>query len=114
MEASYKSFQRRQRKIERSHRKLAKGYTTRLNPETGNYEHAPNSEFARHMISPLIALTLGFFCFKAFLLVRLGTEDYAGHLAALENGSLSEQMGAVLMSLDPLTVTLADLASRVI
>ncbi|SFP95844.1 hypothetical protein SAMN05421853_10130 [Roseivivax halotolerans] len=113
MDTAHKSFIQRQKKLNKKHRRLASGYVNRLN-ENGVIEHRPSRDYLRLTLAPFVILVAFFFAFKALLLTHLGDADYLAHLAALETGNLTEQVGARLMSLDPVTQFLADIAAQLI
>jgi hypothetical protein len=105
-EAQYAEFGGRIQKIERHHRKLAKGYVTRMNPD-GLVVARPSRQSsglpARGFFLTLAAMLV----FKVFLLAQLGVEGYNDRITVLENGSGSEKVGAFAMKLDPITQWLA-------
>ncbi|GGG82498.1 hypothetical protein GCM10011415_35280 [Salipiger pallidus] len=107
MDKAYEEFDRRQRKVASKHSKLAQGYVTRLNPKNGTIEHQPIRRVPFVSMKGFALATIGFFCFKAVLVAKLGLEDYAAHLDHLSNGTLLERMGAWVMSTDPATFWIA-------
>lgn len=102
-----KAFAGRLRRIERIHRRgggfeaagtLGRSYYSKLARRSGRSRFRP----------VVLGLTM-FILFKATLLAHLGAAPYQARLEALRAGHVGEQAGAVLMSVDPLTLTLADL-----
>ncbi len=97
-----KHFDKRVRKIQKRHRKLAHGYVQKIGPD-GLIVVKPR----RRMRFPWkgIALVLmALFAFKGFLHAQLGGEIYDQRVAKLQNGTVIEKAGAWAMQADPLTI----------
>ncbi|ETX29853.1 hypothetical protein [Roseivivax isoporae] len=113
MDDSLKNFEKRHRDIRRKHRRLARGYVTRLQPN-GTIVHEPSRDVSGVVAWPLMLLVATFFGFKALLLAQLGAETYASHLATLSQGNFAEQAGAVIMGADPLTRAIIAIAGAIV
>ena len=61
-----------------------------------------------------ILMILGFFCFKALMLVSNGPEAYSDRLGTLQDGTMIEAMGARVLAVDPVTQFIADQAQAVL
>ncbi len=55
-----------------------------------------------------IVVGILFFLFKAIMFAQMGAGNYALKLEELRNGSQVEQIGALLMQEDPVTIAVAD------
>ncbi|WP_085793132.1 hypothetical protein [Roseivivax jejudonensis] len=106
-----KEFARRHRQLRRKHRRLARGYVTRLG-SNGVIEHQPRRELAGLVVPPIGVLLISFFGFKIVLFSSLGADAYGRHLSALAEGTMVERIGAVLMAADPLTMIATEVVSR--
>ncbi|WP_417719463.1 hypothetical protein [Salipiger sp.] len=87
------------------HRKLAQGYTTRMN-RNGTLEHTPIRRIPFLTPRGLLLTLVGFVVFKAIVLANLGPEEYAVRISHLANGTIAEKVGAWMMGLDPATAFL--------
>ncbi|MCB1334119.1 MAG: hypothetical protein KDK26_10805 [Roseivivax sp.] len=111
MSNSIRSFEKRARSVEARHKKLAGGYVTRMDKD-GLIHHAPRKRLRlfrpRVLLYPVIAVMV----FKVFLLSQMGQPAYEAKLTSLAQGSALERAGAVLMSIDPVTETIAGVIGR--
>ena len=105
-ETQYTEFGSRIQKIERHHRKLAKGYVKTMNPD-GLVVARPNRRSSGLPARGLLLTLAAMLVFKVFLLAQIGIEDYNDRISVLENGSGPEKVGAFAMKLDPVTQWLA-------
>lgn len=106
-------FNDRLRTISRKHNKMADGYKTVVSKD-GLIVAVPKRQGRGVPLKFLLALVIGFFAFKAFMLSSLGEASYAQSVAKLEQGSTVEQVGAVAMSMDPVTTLISDFASAIL
>lgn len=60
-----------------------------------------------------MVLALGF-ALKAFIVLRIGEDQYRGQLASYRDPGISESIGVFVMQPDPLTLTLRDVAQTLI
>ncbi|MBZ0128715.1 MAG: hypothetical protein K8F59_06340 [Rhodobacteraceae bacterium] len=61
----------------------------------------------------IVVVALGF-AMKAFIVLRIGEDQYRGRLAAYSDPGISESIGVFVMQPDPLTLTLRDVARSLI
>lgn len=61
----------------------------------------------------VVVVALGF-AMKAFIVLRVGEDQYRDRLAAYRNPGISESIGVFVMQPDPVTLTLRDMAKRLI
>jgi hypothetical protein len=105
-EAQYAEFGQRIRRIDRHHRKLAKGYVTSMNHDglvIARPQRKSSGLPARALFLTLVTLLV----FKGFLLAQLGADVYVERMGILESGTLIEQVGAYAMKPDPITQWIA-------
>lgn len=105
-EAQYLQFVQRVRRIDRHHRKLAKGYVTSMNHD-GLVIARPHQKSSGLPVRGLFLTLATLLVFKAFLLAQLGPDGYGDRMALLENGTMFEKIGAYAMKPDPVTQWLA-------
>ncbi|MCC1493970.1 hypothetical protein [Cognatishimia sp. F0-27] len=96
-------FRRRETEVRAKHARMARGYVTKIDKNTGLIVQCPDSKAAGFGLRLLFAACVGFFLFKAFLFAGLGPETYNSNVLTLQAGSLYEQAGAWLMQADPIT-----------
>ncbi|MCR8546690.1 hypothetical protein M4578_02525 [Salipiger sp. P9] len=106
MDSAIHDFDKRQRAVTAKHRKLAQGYTTKLN-RNGTIEHKPIRRVRFLSMKGLLLAVAGVFAFKGYLLASLGTEGYAARIGHLSDGTAIERIGAWLMGADPATLWVA-------
>ncbi|MEM1375269.1 MAG: hypothetical protein AAGF78_12895 [Pseudomonadota bacterium] len=100
-----RAFGKRINRIERKHRKLARGGVTVLRSDGLMVLRPRRTGFARILAFVLISAAV-FCCFKAIVYVADGPISYEARLAQLETGTGPEAMAARLMEVDPLTQTI--------
>ncbi|MEM1234096.1 MAG: hypothetical protein AAGH70_08200 [Pseudomonadota bacterium] len=100
-----RGFGKRIGRIERKHRKLARGGVTVLRSDGLMVLRPRRTGFARLLAFALISAA-AFCCFKAVVYVADGPISYQARLDRLETGTGPEAMAARLMEIDPLTQTL--------
>lgn len=107
MTAAIANFEKRLNKIDKKHRRLVeKGGKPKMD-ETGLVSMQPRSDF-RLSLRPLVYVLFGFLLFKGFLLASLGPAGYAERVGVLQDGTVVEQVGAVIMQVDIVTERIAD------
>ncbi|MGJ8605726.1 MAG: hypothetical protein ACSHXH_16535 [Marivita sp.] len=107
-------FDERYRKVLKRHRQLSRGYVTKLE-KNGVITHRPNRQIRDAFSFSMIFLPIGvLFFLKACIVTLLGEEGYVQQVEVLRNGGFVEQMGALIMQIDPITAPLARLLGNVI
>lgn len=101
--SQFDEFERRMRRINRRHSKLSHGYVTAVNSD-GLVVAKPQRRSSRGMLRGLAVIVLVMFAFKGFLHAQLGPQAYQDRIDALAAGSVVEQVGAVVMTPDPVTL----------
>ena len=105
-DAQHIQFVQRIRRIDRHHRKLAKGYITSMNHDGLVIAH-PQQKSAGFPLRGVFLGLVMMLVFKGFLLAPLGADGYGDRRAQLENGTIVEKLGAYVMKPDPITQRLA-------
>jgi hypothetical protein len=107
-------FDERYRKVLKRHRQLSRGYVTKIQ-KNGVIAHKPIRRVREAMSFSAILLPFGILFFlKACIVVVLGDEGYASQIEMLQAGGFVEQVGAVLMQVDPITSVLTKFLGTVI
>jgi hypothetical protein len=96
-------FGQRLRRIDRHHRKLARGYVTSVNHD-GLIVARPRRQTSLFPLRGLFLCLLTLLAFKGFLFAQLGPTAYAERVAMLQSGTVVEKMGAYAMKADPVTL----------
>lgn len=96
------NFDSRLRFLTRKHRRMSNGYTTRMRGD-GLIIVKPKRRKMQFPLKGAVLVVIGFFAFKAFMLMSLGELTYADRLGELQSGTLLEQGGAWVMQADPVT-----------
>lgn len=86
---------------------IRRGYTTRVD-NNGIIIAKPKPMRLRLPVKGAFLMVLCFLGLKAFMLYANGPETYNERLATLQNGSIVEQWGAVVLVVDPATQFFAD------
>ena len=110
MHQSLRSFERRSLAVQRTHRKLARGYVTKVG-KNGVIQHQPTATVSISPLRILMPLLFVGFAFKVFALIHLGPEVYTSHLMKLEAGSYMARLGGWVMQVDPATRWVSELAA---
>lgn len=105
------SFARRIGRIQRTHRRLARGASTYMRKDGLLVVRPRRSYRLVRMLKTAAMVVAGGIIFKAFLVVSLGPSTYQTRLALLENGTVAESYAARIMAIDPATHWLADQAN---
>ncbi|MEP5730574.1 MAG: hypothetical protein ABJL67_14520 [Sulfitobacter sp.] len=98
-------FENRLNTLGRKHQKMTHGFTTKID-KNGLLVATPVRRTRIRGMGPVkifALIAIGFFGFKAFTLASIGPVTYNERLAKLENGTMVEQAGAMLLAIDPVT-----------
>jgi hypothetical protein len=107
-------FDERYRKVLKRHRQLSRGYVTKLQ-KNGVIAHHPIGHVReRFSLSMLLIPLAVLFVLKACVVTVLGPSPYAQKVEALSEGGFLEQVGAILMQMDPITRGLSSLMGTII
>lgn len=106
MDQAMRQFEKRAQAVTQRHRKLARGYVTKMGPD-GLLHHQPRRQMPSLPWRGFLFLAAGFFAFKGLLLASLGTATYTTRVETLQAGTVFERAGAWLMQLDPVMVWFA-------
>lgn len=99
-------FAQRLRRIDRHHRKLARGYVASVNHD-GLIVASPRRQTSLFPVRGLFLCLLTMLAFKGFLFAQLGQTTYDDRVARLQSGTVVEKMGSFAMQADPLTIWIA-------
>ena len=99
-------FDQRLRRIDRRHRQLARGYVTTVNQD-GLVVAEPRGRARSFPWRGLMFTLVAFLAVKAFLFAQIGAQDYNSTVATLQTGTTIEQLGAWVMTADPITIRLS-------
>ena len=93
----------------RKHEKMTHGYYVKLD-KNGLLVATPRRPSRRGLglMKLLVLVAVGLVAFKTFTLAAYGPVTYNDRLSHLENGTLIEQAGAKVLTIDPVTAALAD------
>lgn len=101
--SQFDEFERRMRRINRRHSKLSHGYVTSVNSD-GLVVAKPKTRGWGGTIRGVVIMVAVIMVFKVALHAQLGERGYQDRVDALAAGSSIEQVGAFLMTADPVTV----------
>ena len=114
MPSKQELFDERYRKVLDRHRELSRGYVTKLG-RNGVISHYPISHYRDAFPLKALLLPIGLLFFlKACVVTILKEDAFAAQVAALRDGNFVEQVGAVLMQMDPITWGISSLMGYVI
>lgn len=105
-DSNLQNFDKRMERIIRNHQKLSRGYVAAIN-EDGLIVAKPRRRVWVPWRSVLFLLVLGF-VFKVGFYAYIGPDAYQARVENLAAGTEWEQVGAWVMTADPVTVTVAD------
>ena len=105
-------FDKRLKRIERTNRRLSRGFVLKVGND-GLVSRKARKGGIRLPARGLVFLFVGFFGFKGFLLAHLGPETYGSRVEILGNGTLVEKAGAIIMQADRLTEGFARVLSPI-
>lgn len=103
MASVHAPFQKRLRKIVRTHERMANGVTHTMRKD-GLIVAKPRIYNPRFPLKGMLLLILTAFVFKGYIYASLGPADYDARVTALGEGTLIEQAGAWVMYADIVTV----------
>lgn len=107
-DANLSKFDKRVGRINKRHDKFARqGYVTAVSRD-GLITARTRSRGPRFPWRGIAAILMIFFVFKSVVLIKLGETGYNERIAALESGTLVEQVGAYAMRADPVTKWIAE------
>lgn len=106
-EAQYQDFDRRMRRIVKRHKKLANGYVPSVNHD-GLVIARPRRRPPSISFKGFFFLFVSLIGFKVMLFVALGPATYAERVVKLQNGTMLEQVGAFVMTPEPVTLWIAE------
>ena len=107
MVETHQHFEKRLNVLGRKHAAMGNGYSTSVRGD-GLIVIKPKRPARRGFpLKGLLALALGFFVFKAFMVASLSEITYNERVAKLAQGSQLEQAGGYVMQIDPVTKFLA-------
>lgn len=106
MNDSQLMFDERLRQLGKMHQALSCGYTTRMRPD-GLVIRIPKRAKPGVSGRQVVVVVLVFLMVKVFLISSLGEREYSVRLVQLQQGSAVDRAGAVLMQLDPFSLSLA-------
>jgi len=100
-------FGQRLSRIDKHHRKLARGYVTSVNHD-GLIIARPQRKSNGVSLRALFVCLLTLMVFKGFLYAQLGEVAYNDRMILLQNGTIVEQVGAYAMKVDPATYWISE------
>ncbi len=103
-------FENRLNRLLRRHHSLARGYKARLRADE-LIVRTPRRVAFRLPLRGFVLLMGMLMMFKGFVLATSGEAVYRERLTILENGTLPERAGAVVMAIDPVSQVIADILS---
>lgn len=104
-------FGHRLDKIERTHKRLAKGYVTSIGKD-GLIVARPARRASGLPLRGLFLALFVLLAFKGFVYSQIGGQAYQDRVALLESGTFVEKIGAYAMYADPVTVWIAGQIDR--
>ena len=109
----FEEFERRMRRINRRHTKLSRGFKTEINND-GLVVAKPHKRRGGATIRGLALIAVIILLFKGFLHAQLGITAYEERVAQLAEGNAVEQIGAWVMTADPITLALSQHLSSLV
>ena len=106
MADAFLQFDRRLKRIDRSHQNLSSGYVAEVGAD-GLITLKAKRRKRGLPVKGMLLLVLGFLVFKALMLAHLGPEAYGERVGKLEAGTIVEQSGAWIMQADLATQWIA-------
>lgn len=74
----------------------------------GRAYFVPQPSRSFHIVRPIVLVIIAVTFVKVLILSVVGPADYASRIAGLQSGSTIDRVGAVVMSVDPVTGFLAE------
>lgn len=112
-DAQQLEFADRLQKIDRNHRKLARGYEVALN-EDGLIVARPRIQGLTLPYRSVFVILALLMVFKVGLFAFLGADSYQQRVDQLRAGTPIEQIGSFALKADPLTVWMAENVRRAV
>jgi len=106
MSDAFQGFDTRLKSIDRNRARLERGYVSKVSKD-GLIVFRPKRRKSGFPVRGILYLVAGFVFFKAVIVAHLGAPLYEERLAQLSQGSTVEQVGAVVMQPDALSMMLA-------
>lgn len=103
------NFEKKLRRVVKRHNRLATSGTVHKMQSDGLVVAKARGFAPRFPWVGLVTLIAAVLIFKGYVHYALGAEEFAARAAALEGGSLFEQLGAMAMSADAITLTISNL-----
>lgn len=107
MGMSHGQFDKRLRKIVKSHQRMANGVAYRVDGN-GLITAKPRVYNPKFPLRGLILLVGAAFLFKGYIYATLGAETYGERVSGLSQGALIEKAGGWIMQADPATLAVAE------
>lgn len=95
-------FQKRLRSLDRKNRAMERGFTTQLRAD-GLLVVKPKRRVYGVSLRSVVLFLAAFICFKGFALSQVGQVTYDAKVAELAQGTVVEQLGALVMQSDPVS-----------
>jgi len=102
-EAQTQNFDDRLRRIDKQHRAMSRGFVLSVSRD-GLVVAKPESRRSRFPWRVALFLLVAVMGFKVMLHAYMGDGAYNERVARLANGTTAEQLGAYVLSADPITV----------
>ena len=109
----FDEFERRMRRINRRHSKLSHGFVTQITDD-GLVIAKPQKPRGYALLRGAFLLFLVLLMFKGFLHSNLGAEAYEQQVSGLKSGNAIEQIGAIAMTADPVTLWISGTISSLV
>lgn len=100
------SLNKRLRKVERKHGKMRRNGVVHKVGRDGLIRSRPRLIRPQFPIKGLVLIVALLIAFKSILFAQIGAGNYALRVEAMRGGTTLEQVGAVILQEDPLTVAL--------
>jgi len=109
----FDEFERRMRRISKRHSKLSHGYVTSVNSD-GLVVAKPKGRSWKWLLRAIVILAIAVVILKGVMHAQLGPVAYQAEVDALAAGTSVEQVGAVIMTADPVTLWISDQVSSLV
>ena len=103
MSIQHQEFHGRVARLQRKHYGFSQGYSARIQPD-GPIVIEPRKTRSWVALKITTLILAAFLVFKTFLMAALGFASYDERVARLAEGTVVEQIGAVVMQSDPASV----------
>lgn len=113
MVETHDHFDARIKALGEKHRRMTHGYGTRVGRD-GLITVIPKRHRRGVPWKLILMFVVGFMGFKALMVASVGPITYNERLAKLEHGTLVEQAGAKVLTIDPVTARLVHIAGPVL